>query len=382
MKILFQSFCKICCTFLVSLLLMAGILSRPEAAFAGAIVEFSIPYTNPSPVGSTHEIAFHDGTLWITGQNHDQLAARRPDGQLNFYNLPSQSGPHGIAFDQEGYLWLTLEFLGEIVRLDPEQPDYNSATKYDVKINCTTCPHPINTHPHGLTIGKDGRTVWYTGKATGTLGRITPDGTVETLALSKVPDPKAILGTAPIYIRGDTDGNIWFTELVGNAIGRMTPDGKVQEFQIPTPNSRPIAILQGPDGNMWFTEEATGKVGRIEQHCTDSCPITEFQLPKRRANDLLAALTFDQEGNLWVQQYMDIKRPFPSGRDHLMKIDKQILKATTDHGNLACQAYDVPTPQTVMHRITLGPDRHLWFTELNTDKVAQLDPLTVGHPCL
>lgn len=380
MKVLY----KVCCISLSAfLMILVGISLFTDQAFANAIVEFPISYPNKTSAGSTHEIAFHDDILWVTGQNHDQLVAIKPDGTKKFYNMPTGSGPHGIAFDQDGYLWVTLEFAGEVIRLDPQRPDYNSATRYDVKLYCPTCsnaiPNPINTNPHGLTIGNDGQTVWYTGKATGTLGRITPDGKLETIALSQFPNSQAIVGSVPIYIHPDAVGNIWFTELVGNAIGRITPTGTVQEFKIPTPNSRPIAILQGPDGNMWFTEEASNKVGRIERDCITDCKITEFQLPKPQDNFLLAALTFDNQNNLWVQQYVDIKHPYPSGIDRLIKIDKQILATNSADRELSLYFYDVPTSETVMHRIILGPDNNLWFTELNTDQVSKLDPSTVAY---
>src|SRR5262249_54853140 len=35
--------------------------------------------------------------------------------------------------------------------------------------------------------------------------------------------------------------------------------------------------------------------------------------------------------------------------------------------------YAVPTRNTVLHRIILGPDGHMWFTELRTDMVGTLD---------
>lgn len=376
MKVFYKIFHTILIAFL---LIAASVSSLAEPADANPIVDFAIPYPHKSPQpetpGSTHEMAFHNKTLWITGQNYDQLVAIQPDGTTTFYDMPPNSGPHGIAFDRAGHLWVTLEFAGEVVRLDPDYPDYDAATVYDVKLHCTTCSDAINTNPHGLTIGSDGQTVWYTGKATGTLGRITPEGTVETIPIAKIHNPNAIVGSGPIYLHPDANGNIWFTELLGNSIGRITPDGTINEFKIPTPNSRPIAIVPGPDGNMWFTEEAGSNVGRIQQDCESNCIITEFPLPKPQNNLLLAALAFDNENNLWVQQYVDGKHPFPLGHDRLIKIDKQILTANSvEIHNLSLDFYDVPTPKTLMHRITLGTDGTLWFTELNTDKVGKVNP--------
>jgi virginiamycin B lyase len=228
------------------------------ASAVGTILEFPIPYPETLPTGSTHEITYNQNggnVLWVTGQNYDTLVKVALNGDLKLYPLPTGSGPHGISFDAESQLWLTLEYMGKIARIDSNA---NILAEYDVSLNCSSCPEEINTHPHGLGIGSDGKTVWYTGKATGTVGKITPDGKVQTYALS-------IVGSVPIYIKAGPDGNMWVTELVGNAIARVTPDGEVTEFPIPTYNSRPIAIVPEPGGQaMWFTEEAGNNVGRID----------------------------------------------------------------------------------------------------------------------
>jgi virginiamycin B lyase len=340
-------------------------IAYPDKAHASA------PHANPTlhgtaaaHAGSTHEITFDErrgGDLWITGQNYDALVRVTADGRMSFRKMPEGSGPHGIEFDAEGLLWVTLEFHGRVVAFDREG---KLVRDHDVRLDCTTCPDKINTHPHGLGVAADGKTVWFTGKGTGTVGKITPDGKVHTYALPTV-------GSVPIYIRSGPDGNMWVTELVGNKIARVTPDGRVTEFAIPTFNSRPIAIVPGPDGRMWFTEEAGNKVGRVERDGR----ITEFAVPKAQANVILAGLAFDREGNLWVQQYVDHNNPAPAGRDHIVKIDKAILTAEPSvlprrHFTF----YPVPTRDTVMHRIIQGPDGHLWFTEMHADKVGRLAP--------
>jgi virginiamycin B lyase len=403
--------CKICCSILMVVLLTFG--SFIESAFADEIIDFAVEYPNKSSIeppslrGSTHEIAFKekepwDGKLWITGQNYDQLVAIDTNKLLSndqkeaftFYQMPEKSGPHGIGFDEHGYLWVTLEFAGKVIRISPHYLDmahqrrshkpvikeYELAFKsgdikvYDVQLDCTTCTEKINTHPHGLAINNHDHTVWYTGKATGTLGRINKYGEVESFPISKVNDPKAIVGSVPIYIKADSQGNMWFTELVGNAIGRIAPNGTVQEFKIRTLNSRPIMIVEGPNGNMWFTEEAGNKVGRI----TPDGSITEFPVPKPKDNDnvILAGLAFDNDGNLWVQQYVDENHPSPPGSDYLVKIDKEILdSSSSDIDKTGFHRYKVPTCGTVMHRIDRVPDGNLWFTELKTDKVGLLSLL-------
>jgi virginiamycin B lyase len=348
---------------------------------AGPIVEFPVAYPGapeppppgkgcPHRQGSTHEIT-HDekrgGDLWVTGQNYDQLVQLGMDGGMTFHPMPKGSGPHGIEFDAAGALWLTLEFQGKIVRVETKGPNAGKiAQEFDVDLHAASASAKIPTNPHGLGIGADGKTVWFTGKATGTIGRITPDGKVATFPLQTV-------GAVPIYIKLGPDGHMWATELVGNKIARVSPEGTIQEFAIPTSASRPIAIVPGPDGRMWFSQEAGNKVARIDAQGK----IDEFPVPKMQDNMILAGLAFDGEGNLWTQQYVDTARPYPAGPDYLVKIDRKILGARPGEiSEIPITFYRVPTENTVMHRIHRGPDGNLWFTELKADKVGRLSLAT------
>lgn len=355
-----------------------------QASTYGNVIEFAIGYPetiDPSSAhcgaahqGSTHEITHHrngSDVLWVTGQKYDTLVKLETDGRTSLYSMRAGSGPHGMAFDAAGRLWLTLELAGKIARLDLDEngnivEDENGKIvfhdEYNVCLNGN--PSEINTRPHGLGIGGDGETIWFTGKATGTVGKIAPDGKVQHFAL-----PTA--GSVPIYIRNGPDNNMWATELVGNAIARITPGGNVTEFSITkTPNSRPIAIVPEPGGKaMWFTEEAGNKVGRIDTEGK----IVEYSVPRSQENVLLAGLSFDHENNLWVQQYVNHNVPTLGGTDYLVKIDKAILTANpSDIMGVPFTFYPVPSEDTMMHRIIRGPDGNMWFTEMGTDKVGRL----------
>jgi virginiamycin B lyase len=319
------------------------------------------------PNGSTHELTFNyrqgGKVFWITGQNYDHIARVDLDGNATFFEMGKGSGPHGIEFDDRGQLWVSLEFSGCVVRVDDRGIIQEGI---DVRLFAKGAGEPINTHPHGLAIGADGRTVWFTGKKTNTVGKINPDGSVEHFELPTV-------GAVPIYIAAGPDGNMWCTELVGNMIARITPTGEITEFKIPTYDSRPIAIIPGPDGkSMWFSEEAGNKVARIDLAGT----ITEFRVPLTQSNVILAGLTFDREGNLWTQSYVDIHNPSPEGPDHIVRLDKAINNSPAgDLSRIPINYYEVPTRLTVMHRIIEGPDGNMWFTELGADKLGKV---TVG----
>ncbi|HET7436449.1 MAG TPA: SMP-30/gluconolactonase/LRE family protein [Thermoanaerobaculia bacterium] len=347
---------------------------------AGSVGEYPINYPNvadettgmchPKPGGSTHEITFRPGntTLWITGQNYDQVVQVAESGAMAFHRMPTGSGPHGIQFDAAGRLWVTLEKTGQIVRLDANGTIMQTI---DVNLACATCAagQKLNPKPHGLAIGADGATLWFTGKATGTVGRVAPDGTITTYVLPTV-------GSVPIYVSAGKGGTMWVTELVGNAIARIDPNGVVTESPIPTNNSRPIAIVPQPDdsGVMWFTEEAGNRVASI----TPDGKIVEYPLPLSQSNVILAGLGFDKNGNLWVQQYVDQNNPTPanpspSGGDYIIRIDKSITQAKGgDISKVPIAYFKVPSVQTIMHRVIEGPDGNIWFTELGTNRVGKL----------
>jgi virginiamycin B lyase len=362
-----------------TLILVCAIVVNQQAQSVGSVTEYAINYPPHPPVmgcsmhhgsatGSTHEITFNEKgggkEIWFTGQNEDKVVKVTLDGKMTFYDMPEGSGPHGIEFDGEGRLWVTLEFSGLVARLNPNGAAGKIIDKtYNVNLACPTCPAPILSHPHGMGFAPDMKTIWYTGKATGTVGKINPYGQIQNFALPTV-------GSVPIYIKAGPDGNMWVTELVGNVIARVTQSGKVDEFCIPTHNSRPIAIVPEPGGKaMWFSEEAGNKVARIDMQGI----ITEYPVPMKQPNMILAGLSFDSRKNLWVQQYVDQNNPSPAGTDYIIKIDKSILTtAPSNFPNTAFTFYPVPTQQTVFHRIIQGPDGNMWFTEMKADKIGKL----------
>lgn len=341
-------------------LFAAAAISSANAGCEGhpssCVKDYAINYPGrpTPPPGSTHEITFNRNggkTLWLTAPTYDKVVEIAPGNKQKYFPLPAGTMPHGIVFDSAGQLFVSLERGHRIVRMNPA----NGKVEADVA---------VDADPHGLNVGPDGKTLWFTGKTMNVVGKIMPDGhTVKTF-------PLATAEAFPIYIAAGPDGNMWFTELTGNNIGRVTADGVITEFPIPTKGSRPIAIVPDPSGQpaMWFSEEAGNRVARIDMSGT----ITEFQVPKSQENVILAGLAFDGEGNLWVQQYVDQNNPSPAGPDHVIKIGKSILTAKPGD-KLTVTTYEVPTQKAVMHRIIQGPDKNMWFTELKSDRVGRVD---------
>lgn len=104
--------------------------------------------------------------------------------------------------------------------------------------------------------------------------------------------------------------------------------------------------------------------------------IAEFAVPPRpmnpQPNYILAGLAFDAEGNLWTQQYTAQTEGNPPGPDTVIMIGKSIQKANPSN-KLEFTYYEVPTRQTVIHRIIQRPDMNMWYTELKADKIGRID---------
>lgn len=330
------------------------------------IIEYPLAWPDAvAGAGTTHEFTFdpHDkNIIWVTGDTNDYIARVTTHGKADFFAMPAGSTPHGIIYDKKGQLWVTLEGLGLVVRVDRKGQIVESI---DVNIPIEG-EAPLNPGPHGLCVGLDGKTLWFTGKEGNTVGKINPhDRSVEQFFL---PTPNS----KPIFIAAGPDNRMWCTELTGNNIARITQEGEITEFPIPTPNSRPIVIVPGPDKKtMWFSEETGNNVARIT---LEEGHITEFPVPLTQPNVILAGLAFDHKGNLWVQSYVNENDPEPLGPDHIVKFDKSIIYAR--NGNISCVPlvyYEVPSRQSVLHRIKEGPDHKMWFTEMATNIIAKLN---------
>lgn len=348
------------------------------------VTEYHLNYPSNPTSGSTHEIVddpANDNSYWITGMSMDYVVHYYGNtNTAQYFQMPMGSMPHGIVFDPAGNLWVSLEYAGQVVKLD--QTTGAILVSVDVNIQASpSSPVPLNPHPHAIAIGADGVTIWFTGKNTSTVGKINPVNGAITSASTVTHYNLPTVAATPIYLELGTDGNIWGTELTGNNIFRVTPTGTVTEFAIPTYNSRPIAIKVGPPGDpyLWFTEEAGNNIGKISY----SGVIEEFPVPKSQSNSILAGFAFDAQGNLWTQSYVNQNNLPPTGPDYIVRMGNTILNAPNgDISSVLVTRYQVESEGTVFHRIVLGDDGDMWFTELALNNIGKVKIVPNPAPLL
>jgi virginiamycin B lyase len=291
------------------------------------LVELDIP----GKMGSTHEIsAGPRGNMWITQQKQARLVRVQENNKLKFFPLPVNSGPHGLAFDSQGRMWVTLEYIDQIAQIGI---DGKIVARFKL---------PSGVGPHGLAIASDD-IIWWTGKTGNVIGRLDANkGKLDIFPLGDRP-------AKPIYITAGPNGNMWFTELEGSNIGRITDAGEITSFALPTKNARPIVIFPGPGGLMWFTEERGNAYGTISA----TGEIVEY--PTGVAGGKLAGAVIDADENLWLQY----NKP-----DIIQRIAPDKIVTT----------YKLPTKNAVQHRIALGFGGKIWATQNATDKVVYISP--------
>jgi len=299
-----------------------------------------------------------------------------PAIRFDEFEIPSPSQPGWITAGPDGQIWFTHQSTAPsaISKLTTQGTQF---VQYATSIT--------NTGPRGIAPGPDGN-VWYSKQ--GGIGRMQPNGTMNEYAVPNGGDSAGIaLGP---------DGNLWFTQQLDNRISRVTPGAQFQGFDVPTPDSGPLAITAGSDGNLWFTEAAAtaNKIGRI----TPSGQISEYAIPTPASNP--TGITPGPGGELWftlhdVAKLGKITRAgaitefyIPSGNrpSRIIQGPDGNLWFTLAAANAVGRStplgqvseYAIPTPAGEPYDIALGPDGNLWFTELSSNKIGRVSNLAGG----
>lgn len=253
------------------------------------------------------------------------IAAAPPE--LSEFPLAEGVSPFGIAQGSDGAMWFTERATDSVGRIEPDG---------------TLGPWVVletGADPTAIATGVDDA-VWFTEQGTNRIGRIAPDG-----SLSEFPVPTDSAAVAGIT--AGPDGAMWFTERSAHRIGRIATDGTISEFTLPSSLPGPLGITAGPDGALWFTEHRGNRIGRI----TTSGEVTEWPLPL--AASVPSGIAAGPDGALWFT----------------MRAANRIGRITTSG---AITTYPVPTAASDPTAITAGWDGAMWFTGPDTDVIGRV----------
>ena len=239
------------------------------------------------------------GNTWFADGARNAIGEFGVDGSTAYYPLPPNTGPTGIAIDQEGNLWVTDKLSGQVTELTIAAAAPNTDSGEHTFNLSGTSPDGISVDPYGnVWVGEGdsgilgeivgGTTLqeWYVGgdlegmlaDPFGNVWAIIEDGTnagVDHIVPSQLPAPTtASLVTTGVYpvgggaIGGGTEqlavapnGDIWFTQWGPPELGVIVPsstnpaaDQWAYAANYPSTGFAPSGIGVDAGGNLWITD--------------------------------------------------------------------------------------------------------------------------------
>jgi streptogramin lyase len=232
-----------------------------------------------------------------------------------------------------------------------------------------------------VTAGKEGD-LWFIQPLNGTIGRMTPAGSV-----TQFPD-----GEQPNKIATGPEGNLWFTQYHSGRVARLTPSGVLTEYSTGIAEGT-RAISAGPDGNIWFSENSA--IGRLNPTTGAVTVFSQGIPPFAEPEDI----TTGPNNQLWFTMHnavgeITLKGKIkvftkgitpgsgpdgialgPDGNIWFTEIEQNRVARVTPRGVVTEFSTGI-TPKSYPYGITAGPDGNLWFTQLESDEVASISPTT------
>jgi streptogramin lyase len=287
------------------------------------------------------------------------LAGPRPTGaarapRVTEFTEGFTGHPAGMVLGPDRNFWFTEEYDQQIGTFNIRT---QTATEFDV---------PPGTFPHGITVGPD-RNIWFAGYAD-VIGKFDLSTRAVTLFRQGITP-----GSIPHVIVSAPDGNLYFSEQGTGEI--PTPDplarmcegasGRIAQFNmanqqiteytdgLPADNCL-HGITVGPDGNIWAAIHSADRIARFNLQTKKFDLFVSFS-PGSHPIDLITG----PDRRIYVTL---------QGSNSLGQFDLRTLQAREFTTSLGPQ--DGPSVDT----LTIGPDRRsIWFSMFLHDRVARFD---------
>jgi virginiamycin B lyase len=139
----------------------------------------------------------------------------------------------------------------------------------------------------------------------------------------------------------------------------------IEEYNVPTPNSAPLALTVDRNGIVWFAESNASKLGRFDPV---THTFTEYKVPG--VGDMWG-ITIDADGSVWLTQY-SLKGSVSPGGAIAPGGSGRLIRFNPNNGNFS--AVNIPTPGAFPFRIIADNKGRIWFTELLGNRIGSYDP--------
>lgn len=152
------------------------------------------------------------------------------------------------------------------------------------------------------------------------------------------------------------DGSLWYTGQGANKLGRLDPrTGEFKEYPLKTPDSGAHGLVADKDGNIWFTAISAGYVGRLNPKTGE---IAQYRPADGTKIDPHTS-AFDHDGILWFTN---------EETNYIGRLDPRTGKMTLAK---------LPTSHAVPYGIVILANNTPFFCEFGTNKLASIAPSTM-----
>jgi virginiamycin B lyase len=152
------------------------------------------------------------------------------------------------------------------------------------------------------------------------------------------------------------DGSLWYTGQGANKLGRLDPKtGKFKEYPLKTRDSGPHGLVADKEGNIWFTAISGGYIGKLDPKTGE---VAEFR-PSEGVEIDPHTPVFDRNGILWFTN---------EETNYIGRLDPETGKMILTKS---------PTAHAVPYGIVVSENNVPFFCEFGTNKLASISPITM-----
>ncbi|WP_248556602.1 NHL repeat-containing protein [Paraburkholderia terrae] len=280
------------------------------------------------------------GNLYVAEYGTSKIRKITPDGTVSTLAGSGTPGsadgkgasasfnqPTGIAVDVSGNLYVADYYNNEIRKVTPDGTVSTLAGSATTQGSTDGKGASASFfEPSGIAVDGSGN-LYVAEYGTSKIRKITPDGTVSTLAGSGTPGSADGKGASasfnqPTGIAVDASGNLYVADYYNNEIRKVTPDGTVSTLAGSTTTQgstdgkgasasfyEPSGIAVDASGNLYVAEYGTSKIRKITPDGTVSTLAGSGTPGSADGKD--ASVSFNQptgiavdvSGNLYVADY-------------------------------------------------------------------------------
>jgi virginiamycin B lyase len=237
---------------------------------------YNIPTDNSGIMGIT--LSPDNKSIWfaeIIGNNIGRFDIE--SNNILEYPTGHYTGPTLLTFDNDGFLWSSLSYSNEILRIEPWMLipgiEFNGMLKIKLKESDIFSPFGISFVSGKKNDNNKTDTLFVSDHGSSRIIAIPLynqnilNEVIENYTSYWTAPSKNFPNTLPSEIVSDKKGNIYFAEHGGNRIAKFSTDTKTMtEYEIPTgPLATTVFISLSHDNTkVWFTEWASNKIGYFD----------------------------------------------------------------------------------------------------------------------